>query len=411
MDVSGVKKYAYVVPLLALLLAIAGMFIARAMVSIGMIALVCWAIVFTNPLKTFRIFFKDPVFIAFSLVFAVYLLSGINSTEDKPFLMERIRLKLPFLALPVAFTIFKDKMPRRLFYGLLCFFLAVVSISSMVITWQYAMHYERINDLYVEGRVMETPFSHIRYSLMVAFAIFCGYTLLIQDFYFKYKWEKWVIISLSVFLVFFIHLLAVRSGLAAFYLCILYLIFHFIFTQRRPLQALILTAAIILLPVMAYFILPSVKAKVNYMKYDLEQLLLFKNASGLSDGGRILSIEKGMEIFRENFWTGSGIGDLQQEMKRKLELAPEHPRDYLLPHNQFVFTAAGTGIFGLLVFCVAIFLPLFNRKNLRNNLFICFYIIVLSSFFTEATVEEQMGTAFYLVFLLLLHVHIQSEPT
>ncbi len=96
-------------------------------------------------------------------------------------------------------------------------------------------------------------------------------------------------------------------------------------------------------------------------------------------------------------------------MSEKLKEAPEDPPDNLLPHNQFVFVAAGTGIAGLLIFCLGIFLPLFNRKNLGNILFICFYIIVLSSFFTEATVEEQMGTAFYLLFLLLMHGYIQSE--
>jgi O-antigen ligase len=147
------------------------------------------------------------------------------------------------------------------------------------------------------------------------------------------------------------------------------------------------------------------------MKYDLEQLLLFKNASGLSDGGRILSIEKGMQLFRENILTGVGIGDLKHAMTKKLEYAPEKPRDFLLPHNQFVFVAAGTGLIGLIVFCYAIFLPLFSSRNLKNILFVCFHIIIISSFFTEATIEEQMGTAFYLLFLLLMYVFIQSESS
>ena len=147
------------------------------------------------------------------------------------------------------------------------------------------------------------------------------------------------------------------------------------------------------------------------MKYDLQQLFLFQNASGLSDAGRILSIEKGMELFKEHPLTGVGIGDLRVEMKSKLDAAPEHPRDVLLPHNQFAFVAAGTGIFGLIVFIVAVFLPLLGRRYLKNWLFVCFHIIILSSFFTEATIEEQMGTGFYLSFLLLIYIFIQSnEP-
>ena len=172
---------------------------------------------------------------------------------------------------------------------------------------------------------------------------------------------------------------------------------------------MILSIMIVLIPLIAYFSIPSVKAKVNYMQFDLQQLFLFKNASGFSDGGRIISIEKGMELFREHPFTGVGIGDLQVEMKRKLNSAPEHPRDILLPHNQFVFLAAGTGIFGLLVFIIVILSPLMKRRYLKNWFFVCFHIIVLSSFFTEATIEEQMGTGFYLSFLLLMYIFFQSN--
>jgi len=107
--------------------------------------------------------------------------------------------------------------------------------------------------------------------------------------------------------------------------------------------------------------------------------------------------------------TGVGIGDLKVEMKKKLDAAPEHPQDVLLPHNQFIFVAAGTGIFGLIVFLIAICLPLMRRRYLKNWLFVCFHIIILSSFFTEATIEEQMGTDFYLSFLLLMYIFIQSK--
>lgn len=409
MDFTTVKKYIRFFPFLALASAIAGVFIARALVSISMLCLVGYAVLLTDPRKTFKLFFQDKVLVALWLIFFLYLISGINSTEDKAFFLERIRLKLPFLALPVAFTVFKNNISKRQFQLLLYFFFIMVLLTAIVVTCQYLLHYETINDLYEEGRVMSTPFNHVRYSLMVAFAIFIGYYLFRQQFRLYYSWERWFIAAATIFLIFFIHLLAVRSGLVAFYLCVIYLIFHFVFRYRQLKTAMLLSTIILLLPVTAYMMLPSINAKVNYMKYDLEQLLLFKNASGLSDGGRILSIKEGMELFRENLWTGVGVGDLKQDMRQKLDDAPEHPRDYLLPHNQFVFVAAGTGLLGLLFFCFAIFLPLFDTRNLSNVLFVCFHIIILSSFFTEATIEEQMGTAFYLIFLLLMYIYIQSK--
>ncbi len=405
------KAYLQAIPFLALAAGIAGMFIARAMVSISMIALICYALLLVDPRKTFRAFFNDRVLVALSIVFFLYLASCINSTEDRPFYLERLRLKLPFLALPVAFTVFKGNLTDRRFCLLLYFYVVVVAITTFIITVQYAADFEIINNAYMEGRVIETPFSHIRYSLMVTFAVFAGYYLFVEKKVIRYAWERWFIAALSIYLIFFIHLLAVRSGLVAFYACILYLIIRFIFKSRQLKTALFLTGVVVLLPLFTYLLLPSFKAKVNYMKYDLQQLLEHKNASGLSDGGRILSIEKGLTLLKAHPFTGVGIGDLKQEMKRELEKAPEHPRDSLLPHNQFVFVAAGTGFIGLLVFCGCIFLPLFYRKNLANILFVCFHIIIFSSFLTEATIEEQMGTAFYLQFLLLMHLFLQSEQS
>ncbi|HYV91600.1 MAG TPA: O-antigen ligase family protein [Chitinophagales bacterium] len=399
------------VPYISLAATIAGLFIARAMPSIAMIVMVGYAVLLTDPRKTFSLFFRDRVLVALWLVFFVYLFSALNSKEDNYFLLERIRLKLPFLALPVAFTVFKNKISERQFLSYLYFFLLLVLITSVTISFQFFKNLKGILHAYSEGRVIETPFNHIRYSLMISFAIVIGFYLFVKKFFVKYPLERWLILGSAIFLIYFQHLLAVRSGMAAIYLCGLYMIFHFVFRIKNFKRAMMLAGIIVVVPMIAYFTMPSVKARMNYMKYDLQQLFLFQNASGLSDAGRILSIEKGMELFKEHPVTGVGIGDLRVEMKNKLDEAPEHPRDILLPHNQFVFVAAGTGIFGLIVFVIAVFLPLMRRRYLKNWLFVCFHIIILSSFFTEATIEEQMGTGFYLSFLLLMYIFIQSnEP-
>jgi O-antigen ligase len=397
------------VPYITLMAIVAGMFVSRAMPSIAMIAMVGYAVLMSDPRKSFSLFFHDAVLVALWGVFLIYLLSGLNSCEDKGFLLERIRLKLPFLALPVAFTALKNKISQKQFLSSLYFFLLLVVVTSLTICFSFYKDFSDILKAYAEGRVIETPFNHIRYSLMVSFGIVIGFYLFTKKFFLRYPWEQWIILAATIFLIYFLHLLAVRSGIVALYLCGIYMIFYFIFRIKNFKTALLLVVMIISVPLMAYFTMPSVKARMNYMKFDLEQLFLFQNASGLSDAGRILSIEKGMELFREYPLTGVGIGDLRVEMKKKLDAAPQHPQDLLLPHNQFVFVAAGTGIFGLIIFCIAVILPLARKKYLKNWLFVCFHIIILSSFFTEATIEEQMGTSFYLTFLLLIYIFIQSD--
>lgn len=399
------------IPFISLAAIIAGLFVARAMPSIAMMVMAGYALLLTDPRKSFSLFLHDRVLVGLSLIFFIYLLSAINSTEDKAFLLERIRLKIPFLALPVAFTVFKNKISEKQLYSFLYLFLLLVVLTSVIISFSFYKNFSGILNAYKEGRVIDTPFNHIRYSLMVSFGIVTGFYLFTKKFYLRYQIERWLILAGTIFLIYFLHLIAVRSGIVAIYLCGIYMIFYSVFRIKKLKTALLLLAMIVVIPAIAYVTVPSVKARINYMQYDLQQLFLFQNASGLSDAGRILSIEKGMELFHEHLLTGVGIGDLRVEMKKKLDAAPEHPRNVLLPHNQFLFVAAGTGIFGLIIFTIAIFLPLMGRRYLRNWLFVCFHIIVISSFFTEATIEEQMGTGFYLSFLLLMYIFIQDHDT
>ena len=400
------------VPFICVAAIIAGMLLdpARAMPSIAMMVMSAY-VLFSNPVKNFSLFFRDKVLMLLVLVFFVYLLSSLNSTDDRDFLLERIRIKLPFLAMPVAFTVFANKISPRKFYSLLYLFLVIVLVTALSITFSFYKNITNMLQQYSEGHVVETPFSHIRYSLMTAFAIVVGFYLFSKNFYLRYPFERWLILLVTLFLIYFLHLLAVRSGIVALYLCGIFMIFYFIFRIKNLRIALLIGALIILIPLISYFTIPTVKAKLQYMQFDLEQLFFFNNASGLSDAGRVMSDEEGMALFREHPLTGIGIGDLRVEMKKKLGAAPENPNYLLLPHNQFLFVAAGTGIFGLIIFAAAVFLPLFRRRCVRNWLFVCFQIILLSSFLTEATIEEQIGTAFYIVFLLLIYFFLEYNDS
>jgi O-antigen ligase len=394
------------IPGFAVAAIIAGLFTSRAMSSMGMIILAIYAVFFSDFKKNFSVFINDRVLIFLTLIFFIYLLSAINSTEDRAFLEERIRMKLPFLFLPFAFSVFRDHINLRQFQLLIFLFMLLAVATSATVTYDFFKQYQQVVNSYDHGATVETPFSHVRYSLMIAFGVICSVYLFLKKFHLKYPWERWLILAATVYLISFQHLLAVRSGILALYLCTVWFLFYQIFKKKNLKLGFIFAVAILLAPFAAYLIFPSIQMKVSYMQTDLNELFVKGNAS-YSDGGRILSIEKGLELFSEHPLTGVGIGDLRVEMKNKLSNLPENPNDVLLPHNQFVYVAAGTGIFGILVFIIAVMLPLFNRKLFRSPLFACFNIILISSFLTEPTIEEQIGSAFYLSILLLLYMWYQ----
>ncbi|MCS6990467.1 MAG: O-antigen ligase family protein [Chitinophagales bacterium] len=394
-------------PLLCLAAVIAGLFTNRAIASVPMIVL-CGYVLLAAPLQTFRMFLSDRVLIALTLVFFVYVGSAINSTSDKAFLLERLRIKLPFLALPVCYAYLKNRLHSRQVFVLLYFFVFLASFMSLRISLNLLLHQDRMVQLYQMGQTIETPYHHTRYSLMVAFAFLAAIYLWQKNFVLWYRWERIAQLLAAAFLFVFLHLLAVRSGLLTTYLCLFYLLIRRLWHQRNFTSAIVTLLGLILVPVAAYLMMPTLRAKVSYMRDDLNRILAGEKAFNYSDAGRLASIAAGWQLFAENWLTGTGIGDLKTEMQQKLGNDTEAAR-LNLPHNQFIFVAAGTGVFGLIIFILAVFLPLLPAASRQNWLFVCFNLILLTSFLFEATVEEQIGTAFYLVFLLLGHTFLNQK--
>ena len=133
----------------------------------------------------------------------------------------------------------------------------------------------------------------------------------------------------------------------------------------------------------------------------------------MSDAMRLNSWKTGVEIIKRNFWTGVGVGDLQNEcVKVSRELFPEitNDDDRKMPHNEFIWIWAATGVFGFAAYCIAFLLPFIAYARRSNWLFVVFYIIFFSSFMTEPALEEQVGTAFYLLFLLIFLNYFNYQP-
>lgn len=333
-----------------------------------------------------------------TLFFFLVLISGLYS-DDSGYWLERIRIKLPFLLLPLAF-INLPKFNTRQYHSLFYFFLIIVSCSAIPVVINYVTHFEEIIQSIHKGKAVPTPINHIRYSLMIAFAILCGALLWWKNFYLKYKWERHLILVLTSFLLVVIHILSVRSGLLVLYLTLGILSLRFVFDTRRYFLGSAMIGAIILAPLIAYQVVPSLQSKINYMQYDFEQYMN-GNIKNFSDAERFISIEAGIKIGNKNPVIGVGAGDLKMALAEyyKNEFPNvSHPK---MPHNQLVSVYAGTGLLGLIIFLFAFFYPLWYKRNFRDPFLLSICLIVFCSFFVENTLENAIGVAFYTLFLMI----------
>jgi len=398
-----------IIAIAGILITIIGLMVSRILISVGMIVLISNAVIITHPGENLKRLLSNRLFLVISSLFLLHLLSGLIS-EDMGYFVERLRIKLPFLLLPFAFCAiqpFSKKEFNIILYG----FFAIIVITSVATSVNYLIDYSNINERYSIAKVMPTPINHIRFSLIAVFALIVGVQLFKENFVCKHQWERYFILGGILFLFVFLHMLAVRSGLFALYIAIIYMIIKMTYDSRGFLFGLLGLLILFSFPFTAYHIFPSFKNKMNYVKYDIESYFRDKSTSDFSDGGRFISIKAGLELGNGHPIFGVGIGDLKKEMSKIYETKyPNiHEEARHIPHNQFVSYYAAFGIVGIGWFLFVFLYPVFYNKNYKNPLMITLALIFFTSFLSEATIEGQIGTAFYLVFFLVLLNHLTKK--
>ncbi len=385
---------------IACIVLILSIILSKFMMTVSMVTLAAIGLVRPDIGDVFKKFWANKAYVAITLVFLVALLSGLYS-ENIAYLLERLRIKLPFLLLPLAFAgipAFSQKQYRILLYTLV----VLMTLSSLFVLIDLFFYWGMYMDRIGKSGSVPTPIDHIRFSLLVALAVLAGLYLYRNQFYLKYRFEKNILLGCSIFLLLFLHLLAVRSGLLALYAAIFVLIVRYILMTKRYKTGLVMLAFIIALPILAFNFSKSFYTQVHLTKHNFIEFFIKENVGEYSDTQRLASYQMAFKTAgQNNAIIGVGMGDIKDKMsdcyqKYYPEVKPK------LPHNQFLFFYVATGLWGLQIFIFAFFFPLWYRQHYKNGFLLAFYVMVFTSFMVEPTLEGAVGTAFYVVFLLII---------
>lgn len=346
----------------------------------------------------FRQFFRKKQLLALSLLFWLPVVSGLWS-DELAFWLERVRVRLPFFVVPFAFANLPMLGARRL-DGALCFLVWMLVLTCIGVGVNYIVHFQEIMQAIEQGRHVPVPRDHIRFSLTLAVGILAAGWLSVRKFRVRWAWERGAMWAATVFLFVFIHVLSVRSGLVALYAALFFTLVWFAVSTKKWLVGLALLAGLLAVPLVAVRTIPSVARKVAYMRWDWAQ---YGGATGglYSDSGRMVSLRGGWDLVQKHPLLGVGTGDLPMEMQRFVDAEfPQYSRDMKLPHNQFIYILAATGVLGLAVSLWAFYGLFFRRVYRRAYLLASFQMVVFVSFLVEYTIETAIGVAFYLFFQL-----------
>jgi O-antigen ligase len=329
----------------------------------------------------------------------MYLLSGFWS-EDLAQFWIRIRVKLPFLALPIALLAIPE-FGKKEWHRYLYFFFLWMLVVSLYTLASNLPNLSTFAEAYGRGQVFPTPINHIRFSLLLVLAVLAGTYLLQEKFVMRFRWEKGILLFGILFIIVFLHILAVRSGLMCLYLLAFFLWVRYVAKRKNFFRGLLLLAGVVLLVFLAFRSIPTLKNKLAYTLWSLEQLDKEEWVRDASDPKRIASMKAGWSLGLEHPFAGVGVGDVQREVDQYfVRHYPALAGSGALPHNQYLFVFAGLGVGGLLLFIWILTYPLWFRQNHSDFFNASFHLILLSSFLVEMTLETQYGTAIYLLFLL-----------
>jgi O-antigen ligase len=385
-----------------------GMLFSEAAMSIGMMALTANAVFNRNIANNFRTFVQNRALVGLTLVFFIVLISGLWS-ENVDWWVNRVRMKLPFLLLPFA-VVALPFFDKKVYYPILAFFFWLMVGVCGYSLGLYLLNVEATHEAYKLGQVLFTPVMHVRFSLLVAYAIVVGVWLFLEKFQFRFSIERWLLLAATVFLLVYLHILAVRSGLVSFYAASVYIMILWMVKSKRYVLGMGVAGFLIIGSTLAIRFTPTLWNKIAYTRWSWSQFERRERLADLSDSYRLATIEAGLAIGNAHPVLGVGFGDIKDETRLYLQQHyPELLQQLYMPQSQYVLFYAATGFVGLLIFSFTTFLPLLYQKSWQHLLIGSFHIMLIVSFVVEQTLETQLGTAIYGMFAVLGIRHLMED--
>lgn len=364
-----------------------------------------WGTVWT---VSFKRLFQQRTLALLTLLLLVPALSFFWS-DDKAYWLRLTQTRLPFLVLPWAFANLpplQERQWKSVLY-LLVWFMAGVCLA---VGFNFLWHFDAVIEGLGRGNPIPVPRSHVRFSLILATSILAGGWLWQQNFWLRRMWERNALGIAVLFLFVFQHILSVRSGLFALYSALFFALVWYVWQSKKWLAGIAALGLLAGSLWIATETIPSLKMRIAYMKYDWERFKTQDEGHLYSDASRWVSLQTGWTLWQQNKLLGTGAGDLLQETKRSTaERFPSYAQEPMLPHNQFIFILASTGLLGLALSLLAFFLPIYAGRN--NFLFLAFQVMSFSSFLIECTIENAIGVAWFLFYSLWFLSCKQKNPS
>ncbi|MBI3510845.1 MAG: O-antigen ligase family protein [Bacteroidetes bacterium] len=308
-----------------------------------------------------------------------------------------LQVKLSLIGFPLLFAVGKP-MREQETRSVLFLFLTGVLLASLICFCHSLYHYHLTHDR-VKLFYGELSF-YIHPSYMAMYATLAA---LIAIRMLDRKMKKIVVALLVIaflYLIFFITMLQSKAGI----LCAAILLPVFALLSLPGSKYRITTLMIVVGAGSIYFftnkvIITRANDRIFNASYNITHLKEVHVTGKGSESSEVrVQIWKAcLEILRDGWITGEGVGDVKNVLKKKyrekqIDAAYEHN---LNAHNEFLQVWLMAGIAALLLLLAAFIWPAWGALWNRNYLYLVFILLVGMNLLVESMFETQAGTIFY----------------
>lgn len=380
----------------------AGLLISRALVSFASIAMI---VPFLSSFNFSRV--KKNLLPAIGLILLPVMISVFWS-KDLTGWWNSLSVKLPLLTMMLGLSV--THLSREKWILTAWIYISIISMGCGWSLFQYAENPAAIQVAYLQAKVLPTlaDNDYVRFSWMVVIAILLGVKCLLvqQD-----KTSKIILGSLLAFLVIYLHILASKTGLICLYTGSLIFLLHLIVIQKKWKPALIALLGMLAVATIAYTTLPTLRNRIQYIRYDFSLYANGNFTPGYNDGARLLSIRAGYAVMQQHPVTGVGFGDIRPAINEWY--ANKYPQAFMyerfLPTNQWLVYGAGSGWPGMICFTAGLLLLLYASTE-KNILSFLLSVIACIPLLTDDTLEGQFGVVL-LSFIVFFGQQNLSPPS
>ncbi|TGE19932.1 O-antigen ligase family protein [Hymenobacter elongatus] len=377
--------------LLACIAGVVGLFAARALVSLSPVAGVVAALINPAIRREVPRWLRNGAAIRLAMLYALLLLSGLYTSAWAVWRHEVFR-QLPLLGVPLAFAL-AVPLSHRQRYAVGCFFVMGAALLGSATMGRYLLDPAGANRMMQEGQNVPsiTRIFHIHFGIMLALAAYFGF--LLQRSLLASTSMRWLLRLASAMAVLVLHVLAYRTGLLALYAALLVDAVLVVVLKRQLIAGLALLLACVLIPLAAYYALPSIQRRLGGSLYDIEQFANGRDINTSSISQRLVAWQTAQAIAARNPWLGVGPADAQAAMMQEYAWHDYglRPENRPMIHNQYLHYLVSSGLLGLFFWLLVLLTPLLQPTQRQNPYVVQFLLVLGAAMLVDSLLELQIG--------------------